>query len=207
MAEAKNNDFPTADACRLTRMGKVISIHKRHWTGQIIQFRTSFMKRAKSTLWWFPSMLTRIGNLVLASLFLLLVLFVALAMNWPDNWGLLSPPPHPLVEPRPFYNPVVAWTICVSVIWIWVISAAFLFVRRRFAWFGSLLGVGSAICLLMGILIEAVWEGFFSSRTEEYSSFAAYAIGMIFGFGFLIGWLTFSIAVFIGLIKNRRELV
>lgn len=153
-------------------------------------------------------MLTRIGNLVLASLFLFLVLFIALAINWPDNWGLLSPPtPRPLADPRPFYVTVVAWTICVSVIWIWVISAAFLFARRRFAWYGSMLGVASAIGLLAGIFINAEWESVFSSRVGEYSSFASYAIGMIFGFGFLISWMTFSVAVFIGLIKNRKELV
>jgi hypothetical protein len=154
-------------------------------------------------------MLTRIGNMILASLFSFLVCFIFLTMIWPDNWRLLSPPPpRPSVETWPFYDKVVAWAIGILVICIWVISAAFLFDRRRFAWFGSLLGVGSAICLFVCLLIDAVWEIVFSSRVEDsYSSGAAFIIGMISAFGFIIGCLTFSVVIFIGLIKNRKELI
>jgi hypothetical protein len=148
-------------------------------------------------------MLIRIGNLILASLFLLLVCFGFLAMIWPDNWGLLSPPPP---RPKPFYDTAVVWTICVLIICIWIISAAFLFDRRRFAWFGSLLGVGSAICLFVFALIDGVCGGF--SRDEDlYSSGAEFIIAMISAIGFTIACLTVSVAIFIGLIKNRKELI
>jgi hypothetical protein len=152
-------------------------------------------------------MFARIGNLILASLFLSLVVFFFLGMIWPDNWRLLSPPP-PSVEPRPFYDTVAVWTSCVLVICVWMISAAFLFDRCRFAWFGSLFGVGSAICLFVCLLVDLVWEGLFSSRVQDsYLSGAAFIIGMLSAFSFLIVWLTFSVAIFIGLIKNRKELI
>ena len=152
-------------------------------------------------------MFTRIGNMVLASLFLFLVCFSFLGMIWPDNWRLLSPPaPRPSVEPWPLYATVVTWAICVIVICVWAFSAAFLFDRRRFAWFGSLLGVGSAICLFVGLLINGVLGGF--SRNEDlYSSGAAFVAEVIFTFIFIATWLTFSVAVFIGLIKNREDLI
>jgi hypothetical protein len=152
-------------------------------------------------------MFTRIGNMILASWFLFLVCFIFLAMVWPDNLRLLfPPPPHPSAEPWPFYDTVVAWTIGVLDICIWVISATFLFDRRRFAWFGSLLGVGSAICLFVCLLIDGVLGGF--SRDEDlYSSGDSFVIGMISVFVFIIIWLMISVAVFIGLIKNRKELI
>jgi len=150
-------------------------------------------------------MFARIGNLILALLFLSLVAFCFLAAIWPDNWRLLSPP-APSVEPKPFYDTAAVWTSCVLVICIWVISAAFLFDRRRFAWFGSLLGVGSAICLFVFALIDGVCEGF-SRDADLYSSGAEFIMAMIGAIVFAIAWLTFSVAVFIGLIKNRRELV
>jgi hypothetical protein len=152
-------------------------------------------------------MLTRIGNMILASGFLFLVCFFLLGMVWPDNLRLLSPPtPRPSVEPWPFYETVVVWTICVLVVFTWVISAAFLFDRRRFAWFGSLLGVGSAICFFVYSLIDGVCGGF--SRDEDlYSSGAAFIESVIFVFVFIITWLTISVSVFIGLIKNRKELI
>ena len=150
-------------------------------------------------------MFARNGNLILALLFLSLVAFCFLATIWPDNWRLLSPP-APSVEPKPFYDTAAVWTSCVLVICIWVISAAFLFDRRRFAWFGSLFGVGSAICLFVCLLIGGFCGGF--SRDEHlYSSGAEFVASVIFAFGFLIAFLTFSVSVFIGLIKNRRELI
>jgi hypothetical protein len=89
-----------------------------------------------------------------------------------------------------------------------VISAAFLFDRSRLAWFASLLGVGSAICLFVCLMIDWVWKSLFSSRVEDsYSSGAAFMLGMISALGFIIGCLTFSVAIFIGLTKTRKELI
>ena len=150
-------------------------------------------------------MFTRIGNLILASLFLALVVFAFLAMIWPDNWRLLSPP-MPSAQPTPFYDTAAVCAGGILVIVIWIISAAFLFDRRRFAWFGSLFGVGSAICVFVCLLIGGLLGGF--SRDEDlYSSGASFVMGMISAFVFIIIGLIFCVAVFSGLIKNRKELV
>ena len=144
-------------------------------------------------------MFTRIGNLILASLFFL-------GMIWPTDWRLLSPPPSPAwVEPRPFYDTMVAWLICV-----WFISAGFLFFRSRLAWFGSLLGVGSAICLFAVGLIGAM-RGFIFPNDDEAAHMAqihgvALIMAMMTLLGFLVVCLAFSVGLFIGLLKRRSEL-
>ena len=80
------------------------------------------------------------------------------------------------------------------------------FDRRRFAWFGSLFGVGSAICLFVCLLIGEAMRGF-SNDENLYSSGASFVISMISVFVFIFIWLMFSAVVFIGLIKNRKELI
>jgi hypothetical protein len=153
-------------------------------------------------------MLTRIGNLILASSFLFLVCFFYLGMFWPDNWRLLSPSePRPLVEPMPFYETTFIKTICILVVFIWVFSAAFLFDRRRFAWFGSLLGVGSAVLLFGCLLIDGVCGGFDMDEDMWDLSGDAFVVRMISAFVYTVIWLMFCVAVFIGLIKNRKELI
>ena len=141
---------------------------------------------------------TRIGNMILASLFFL-------GMIWPDDWRLLSAPPPASFEPSPFYHTMVAWVICV-----WFLSAALLFFRNRLAWLGSLLGVGSAVFGFSWILFGVIKQSLFPDEADAahlaqihlVARISAAAIFLIFSGACLL----FSGGVFIGLVKSRKEL-
>ena len=144
--------------------------------------------------------LTRIGNMILASLFFL-------GMIWPDDWMLVSSPPPPAtLEPRPFFATMAAWLICV-----WFISGVFLFFRTRLAWFGSLIGVCLAVVIFAWLFTTVFGECFFPNAQELHDrerligGAPSVVIIYTFAFGFIGICLASAVGLFIGLLKMRGE--
>ena len=143
--------------------------------------------------------LTRIGNLVFASFFMLMII----GRDW--RWaGSPAPTPH---VPMPFYGVLLTALICV-----WFASAVFLFFRSRIAWFGSLVGVTLAIGFYMFVLASVVREFFFPNAQQAHDQAAVIGgtVSLVFlyalGVAFFTFWFALTIGLFIGLLKMRRDL-
>jgi len=115
-------------------------------------------------------MLTRIGNLIFASFFLLLVI----GRDW--RWaGSPAPSPH---VPMTFYG-----VLLTALIGIWFVAAIFLFVQSRIAWFGSLVGVALALGFYMFVIVSLFSEFLFPNTQQSHDQ--ANVIGGTFSVIFL----------------------
>jgi hypothetical protein len=144
-------------------------------------------------------MFTRIGNLLLASWFLLMVI-------WPENWRWAgSPPPIPH-SPLTFREIVITAAICV-----WFLSALGLFFRSRLMWLVSLVGVGAATFVSAWISIHMIRDFLFQSsadaqpKAEGIIGIVANILAVVTIIGFCAVWFSFSLGLFIGLVKMRKQ--
>jgi len=145
---------------------------------------------------------TRIGNLILASFALLIFVMAESGCH-----SALSSSP-----PRLHHDPVTAREIVMdSIVLFWFAGAVGLSSRRRLAWIGSLLGVGASACFFAVALVGLV--GLYMFPNEEMHRLR-YISGTASGYlaGLVIGVVEFSVvlalllAVFIGLLKMRKDL-
>lgn len=143
--------------------------------------------------------LTRIGNLVFASFFMLMII----GRDW--RWaGSSAPSPH---VPVPLYGVLLTASIC-----IWFASAIFLFFRSRIAWFGSIVGVALAISFYVFVIASVVREFFFPNAQQAHDQAAVIGgtVSLIFLYvlcvAFFAFWFALAIGLFVGLLKMRRDL-
>jgi hypothetical protein len=145
-------------------------------------------------------MFTRIGNLLLASWFLLMVV-------WPGNWRFAgSPPPIP-------QGPVtVRMMVVTAAICIWFLSAVGLFFRSRLLWLVSLLCEGAATFVSAWVSIQMTRDFLFPNpaggqpRAEGIIGFVSNIMALVAFTGFCAAWFFFSLGVFIGLLRMRKQL-
>jgi hypothetical protein len=145
-------------------------------------------------------MLTLVGNLILASL-ALLVCFMGEAGC---HSALSSLPPHP-------HGPITIREVVQDALVIcWFAGAVGLFYRKRIAWWlGSLIGIGATACFFGALLGAAVWSCFFPDasmeRLKDHGS-VVYAMALVFLFGQFSLLVAVSLGLFVGLFRMRRDL-
>lgn len=146
------------------------------------------------------NMTTRVGNLILAAWFFLMTI-------WPDNWRFVTsaPPPPAPAGPMPIYGVVFTWLV-----YIWFVSAIFLFFRSRLAWFGSLSGILSAGACFASVIVSAFREWFWPNaevlRDRANAGTVTSTLGYFLFLGLFCVCLTVSVGLFVGLLKMRRNL-
>jgi hypothetical protein len=102
-------------------------------------------------------MFTRVSNLILASLALLIILIVEAGYD------------SALVLARPHHGPISVRKILIDAIVIfWFAGALGLFSRKRIAWVGSLLGIGASVCFFVSCLVDVVGLWVFQSSNPAY---------------------------------------
>jgi|GEM_PF-5830181 len=144
-----------------------------------------------------------IANLVAASFFVLCIIV-------PDSWcyGPTNPNPPP---PNPRGPMTQREMIAAAVAFVWFASALGLFFRSRIGWLGSLVGVG-----LMNIVCAKFAAGVFGELLsldvpDTYNGRHLIARLVIEGFIDLLFFgmvglvLVFSVGLFLGLLKMRKE--
>ena len=145
-----------------------------------------------------------IANLLAASFFVLCIIV-------PDSWchGPTDPSPPP-------QNPHGALTfrdITFAVVpFIWFVSALGLFFRSRLCWFGSLAGVGM-MNIVFAQLARGVFEELLYSDVPITHNGRHLIAGLVVKgfvdlliFGSIGLCLAFSIGLFLGLLKMRKDL-
>lgn len=142
-------------------------------------------------------MITRIGNLILASLFLLMIV----GRDW--RWAG-SPAPTPYSS-MPLYGIVLT-----GIVYIWFLAAMILFFRSRLAWLACLAGVGLAVVCFAWISMSIFGECFFPNaqalHDRETVGTVTSILALLTGFSFFGVCLALSVGLFIGLVKMRRDL-
>ncbi len=134
--------------------------------------------------------MTRLGNMFLACS-ALLVAFMAEA----GCHSALSSGP-----PRVSHGPVTLREVLVdSVAVIWIAGAVGVSSGRRFGWIPSLIGTG-ATAIFFGSSFVGIWILYFSPEEPQLLA------GVIIGSALFAGLCMACVAVFIGLIKMRKEL-
>ncbi len=144
-------------------------------------------------------LLIRAGNLILASFF-----FLAMLMGEAGCHSALSSSP-----PRLHHGPVTIREIVMdSITLVWFAGAVGLFFRRRLAWIGSLVGTGASAGLFGALGVTAVTFLFPGAEVwqERGSALATRVIAIIGTAGFFSVLLAVSLALFIGLLRMRKEL-
>jgi hypothetical protein len=147
-------------------------------------------------------MLTRIVNLICASFALLFALDL--------QFGFL---PSRYPPQGPHLPTTVSGILFYSIVAFWIVGAVGLLFRRRFAWICSLIGVAASACFFTVVLAVVVGMWLFTSAHDLRSgpSFGitgilATVITIIIGVGGLSVLSAFFVAVFIGLVRMRKEL-
>jgi hypothetical protein len=142
-------------------------------------------------------MLTRVGNLILASL----ALMVSLMGEAGCHSAVSSLPPHP-------HGPITIREVVMdSIVIFWFAGALGLFSRRRLAWAGSLLGTGASACFFATSLVTVIGLCIFPSAEQARDwDFGGRIFSLIFGGGMFSALLAVSLGLFVGLIRMRKEL-
>jgi hypothetical protein len=139
----------------------------------------------------------RIANLLAASFFVLCFIV-------PDSWcyGPFNPSPPPLNP----HDPMTQREIIGAVVaFVWFVSALGLFFRSRLCWFGSLVGVGMMIIVITDTLVT-VFRETCNDRQQLVGGLASevfLALLIVGAFGIC---LAFSVGLFLGLLRMRRDL-
>ena len=141
-------------------------------------------------------MLTRIGNLIFASGFLLMII----GRDW--RWaGSSATTTH---GPMPILGIALTTIICT-----WFLAALILFFRSRLAWFVSLAGLGQTVLFFAWVLMSIAGEYFFPNaqmlHDREMTGAVASVIALLMAFGFFGVWLAVSLGLFIRLLKMHSE--
>jgi hypothetical protein len=142
----------------------------------------------------------RVGNLVMASLAVSILLTGMAGCRWA---GSMSPP-----GPRPLTAGIFIEALIVL---FWVAGAIGLFFRKRLAWIGSLVGLGAATLFFAAVLGIILWLYLFPDAQMKSMKEHSYSGGYIFPL-FFMGTtfsvlLAISLKLFIKLVRNRRELL
>jgi hypothetical protein len=134
--------------------------------------------------------MTRIGNIVLACIALLLAFMAEAGCH-----SALSSAPQRVSHGAVTLREVLVDSITV----LWFAGAASVSAGRRFGWIPSLIGSGAAAAFL-GVLSVGLWTAYLSQTGRE--ELAGVIVGSV-SFGVMCAA---CVAVFIGLIRIRREL-
>lgn len=129
-----------------------------------------------------------IVNLIVASSVTLLILPTAVFHRLPFSW--------------------LRWTAAASFAVCWLVCAIGLFSRKRFAWFGSIVGDGILVCLLAAAFSAAVATIIYPSDDVLDSGplLAGYVFSLILVFTWLGLALAFTIWLLFGLLRVRRDI-
>jgi hypothetical protein len=146
-------------------------------------------------------LLIRLGNLLLASL-ALLVSFMAEA----GCHSALSSSP-----PRIHHGPITLREIVIDLVAIfWFVGAIRLFSRGRLGWIGSLIGTGASICAVAVSFVVLVGSYVLPNaemvRFKEDSGGPVYVATLIHGVIGLLILLAIPLGLLIGLLKMRKDL-
>jgi hypothetical protein len=145
-------------------------------------------------------MLTRVGNLILASLALL----ISLGSEFGCHSAFSSSPP------KPQHGPITVPEIVMdSIALFWFVGAVGLFSRKRLAWIGSLVGTGASACFFAVSLVTIA--GLYIFPNADMERLRGFGIdGYIFTLIFIVVefsvLLAVSLGLFIGLLRMRKEL-
>ena len=141
-------------------------------------------------------MLTLVGNLILASL-ALLVGFMAEA----GYDSALSPlPPHGPITTRE--------VVLDALVIFWFAGAVMLFYRKRTAWWvGSLIGIGASVCFFTACLVAVVGSCVFpsSDNARDWVS-GGRIILLLYGGGMALALLAATVGLFVSLIRMHKDL-
>ena len=133
-------------------------------------------------------MLTRIGNLLLASWFLMIV-----GLGWGERAAM------------PSYA-----IIFVAIVYIWFVAALILFLRSRIAWYCSLAGVTFAACFYLSfaatIVAECVAPNAQALHDRQMLGNSTIIFSTLILLGISVLFIAISIILMIGMIKMRKEL-
>jgi len=144
-------------------------------------------------------MLTRVGNLILASL----ALMVSLGAEAGCHSAVSSSPPHP-------HGPITIREVVMdSIVIFWFVGALGLFSRRRLAWIASLVGIGASACFFALSLVTIVRLYIFPNADMERLrdlGGSGYIAALIIGVGESSVLLAVCLGLFIGLLRMRKEL-
>jgi len=142
-------------------------------------------------------LMIRIANLLAASFFILCVIV-------PDSWcyGPFNPSPPPLNQHSPMTQREI---IGAMVAFGWFVSALGLFFRSRLCWFGSLVGVGMMIIVIAGTLVANFRESC-NHRQQLIGGLPSEILLALLIVGSFGVCLAFSVGLFLGLLKMRKEL-
>jgi hypothetical protein len=144
-------------------------------------------------------MLTRVGNLILASL----ALMVSLMGEAGCHSAVSSSPPHP-------HGPITIREIAMdSIVIFWFAGALGLFSRKRLAWIASLVGIGASACFFAVSLVTIVKLYIFPNADMERLrdlGGSGYIAALIIVVGESSILLAVCLGLFIGLLRMRKEL-
>jgi hypothetical protein len=152
-------------------------------------------------------MLTRIGNMIWASLALLVLMGAEAGCH-----SALSPSPS-----RLHHGPItVREVMFASVVLLWFAGAARLLFRKRPArigWISSVVGAGASVCFFTAMVLGLIWVGLHpdspdTNRLRELGVSAAERTftSILCVMQFSVP-LAISLLLFVGLLLKRRELV
>ena len=147
-------------------------------------------------------LMVRIANLLAAS-------FCVLCVIVPDGWcdGPFNPCPPTPGPPGPL---TVREIIFMAVVFVWLVSALGLFFRSRLAWFGCLLGIGSATyisgILLMAVVAEALYGPAAGGGTVAWRALVVRILAPVMMIGTASVPAVICVGLLIGLIKSRKDL-
>jgi len=124
-------------------------------------------------------LLIRVGNLILASIYVFSLLVATL-----EGW-LFS----------------IRNIVMGSIELLWLFAALGLFLRWRIAWIGCLAATGATACFWASRLVEAIRWSVFSSAWWHQHIF-----GFMINGGFYLIFFSASFGLFVGLVRMRKEL-
>jgi hypothetical protein len=100
--------------------------------------------------------------------------------------------------------------IFMAVVLVWFVSALGLFFRSRLAWFGCLLGIGSATyisgILLMAVVAEALYGPAAGGGTVAWRALVVRILAPVMMIGTASVPAVICVGLLIGLIKSRKDL-
>ena len=100
--------------------------------------------------------------------------------------------------------------IVLFIVLAWFAGAIGLFFHKRLAWFGSLIGVGSSVCVFAACLVTIIGLYLFPDADVDHLKVlggGGYILAQIFSITQFSLLLASSVGLFIGLVRKRKELL